>query len=253
MRATMEPPTSQQRLAERRRPEGPVVLHQRWEQLLFLHWRWDPATVQATLPPGLFVDTCEGAAWLGVVPLFMRGVRPTGLPEVPILSDFLELNLRTYVFDSTGRPGLYFYSLDCDQPVAVETAKRLLHLRYEHAHMAASVDGDGVVDFTVQRAGSSENAHYRYQAIGPAEEARPESLEFFLFERYRLFTTNEEGEQLHTIRVCHAPYRLRAALPFDWSDVPLRLAGFDPPEDSPDHVRMADPVQIETFAPERVE
>ncbi|HUR59123.1 MAG TPA: DUF2071 domain-containing protein [Opitutaceae bacterium] len=249
----MEPPTLQQRLADRARPHAPVVLHQRWEQLLFLHWRWDAARVQATLPPGLFVDTFEGDAWLGLVPLFMRGVRPPVVPEIPIMSDFLELNLRTYVYDGLGRPGLYFYSLDCDQPLAVETAKRLLHLRYEHAAMTANVDLDGVVDFSSQRAGTTERAHFRYQAIGPGEEAKPESLEDFLAERYRLYSSDANGERLSTIRVCHPPYRLRAAIAFDWSDVPLRLAGFESPGRDPDHVRMADPQQVETFPPEKVE
>lgn len=253
MRATLDPPTPQQRHAERIRPAGPVVLHQRWENLLFLHWRWDAARVQASLPPGLMVDTFQGEAWIGLVPLFMRDVRPPIVPAVPAVSDFLELNLRTYVYDAAGRPGLYFYSLDCDQPLAVETAQRLLHLRYEHAAMEAGVDADGVVDFAAQRTGTSEKAHFRYQAIGPAEEAQPETLEYFLLERYRLFAGDGDGGQLTTLRVCHAPYRLRTALPFDWSDAPLRLAGFASPGRPPDHVRMAETVQVETFAPQRVE
>src|SRR3954470_607640 len=121
MRAVNPPPTPEQRLADRSRPDGMVVLKQRWEELLFLHWRWDPDAVQATLPPGLTVDTCQGAAWLGLVPLFMRNVHPRFVPAVSWMSDFLEVNLRTYVFDSRGRPGIYFYSLDCDQPVVVES------------------------------------------------------------------------------------------------------------------------------------
>src|SRR5437868_1361539 len=83
MRAMNPLPTPEQRLADRSHPDGMVVLKQRWEQLLFLHWRWDADLVQATLPPGLTVDTCEGAAWLGLVPLFMRNVHPRFVPAVP--------------------------------------------------------------------------------------------------------------------------------------------------------------------------
>src|SRR4051794_23166725 len=90
------PPTPQQRLAELGRPSGPVLMYQRWEQLLFLHWKWDPIQIQMTLPPGLTVDTFENSAWVGLVPLFMRNVRPRFVPAVPLVSDFLELNLRTY-------------------------------------------------------------------------------------------------------------------------------------------------------------
>jgi uncharacterized protein YqjF (DUF2071 family) len=104
-------PTPAQRLADRARPDSPSVLHQRWERLLFLHWKWDPAAIQATLPPGLTVDTWQSTAWLGIVPLFMRDIRPRFVPAA-LASNFYELNLRTYVYDERGRPGVYFYSLD---------------------------------------------------------------------------------------------------------------------------------------------
>lgn len=246
------PPTRQQRLVERARPEGPVVLLQRWEALLFLHWRFDPAVIQATLPPGLMADTYGHHAWVGIVPLFMRNVRPRFVPPFPLVSNFLELNVRTYVHDASGRPGLYFYSLDCDQPLVVEAARRLLHLRYERAAMHATVDADGVVDFAAHRTDTAASAHYRYQSLGEPAEAREDSLEFFLLERYRLFATDESGERLSTIRVSHAPYRIRTPIVFDWSDVPLRLAGLETDGRVADHICAAEPVEVDTFAPESV-
>lgn len=247
------PPTLQQRLAERTRPARPVVMLQRWEHLLFLHWRFDPAVVQATLPPNLTVDTRDNSAWVGLVPLFMRNVRPRFVPPIPPLSDFFELNLRTYVYDSLGRPGLFFYSLDCDQPVAVEGARRMLFLRYEHADIDARVNDDGWIDFAVQRAETNATSTFRYRANGRAIEAGPDTLEFFLIERYRLFASDSAGEQLSTIRVCHAPYRLRPAEVSAWSGVALRQAGLVPPDREPDHVCAAEPVDVEVFAPEKVE
>jgi len=94
-------------------------MYQRWRRLLFLHWDWDVAAVQATLPAGLTVDPWEGRAWLGVVPFRMEGVRPRFLPAMGGLSNFPELNVRTYVRDERGRAGVWFYSLDCAQPIAV--------------------------------------------------------------------------------------------------------------------------------------
>ena len=254
MKSASVPPTLQQRLAERQRPAGPVVMYQRWEQLLFAHWKWDADDVQASLPPGLTVDTFEGAAWLGVVPLFMRNVRPRFVPAMPAISDFLELNLRTYVLDASGRPGLYFYSLDCNQPLAVETARRFLFLRYEHAAIDAAVRADGWVDFACQRKGTDEKASFRYRPFDntPAEAA-PDTIEFFLIERYRLYASDPAQERLNSIRVCHAPYRIRRAQVYSWGDAPLRQAGFNPQGRAPDHLCMADPVDLETFAPERVE
>lgn len=252
MNDTFAPPTLQQRLAERQRPEGPVVMFQRWERLLFLHWAWEPAAVQATLPPGLQVDTFEGQAYLGLVPLFMRDVRPRGLPAVPAVSDFLELNLRTYVHDARGRPGLYFYSLDCDQPVAVELAKRVLGLRYEHATMTADVDAEGWVDFSARRAGQVLTDRFRYKPFGPAGEAFPESIEFFLLERYRLFTDAHAGGKLQAVRVCHPPHVFSQAEVPQWSDAVLRFARFDTRGRAPDHICHVLRQDVEVFPPETV-
>lgn len=247
------PPTPQQRLVERQRPSGPVVMYQRWENLLFLHWKWDAAQVQAALPPGLWVDEFNGSAWMGVVPLFMRDVRPRFAPSVPAISNFLELNVRTYVYDALGRPGVYFFSLDCDQPIAVEMARTFFNLRYEHATMDARVDKEGWIDFNAQRSGNGENGHFRYRGFGPAGEAYPESLEFFLVERYRLFATDADGEQLSSLRICHPPYLIRQAQVTEWNDVMLRLAGFDPQGRAPDHIGFSEGVAMEAFAAERVE
>jgi uncharacterized protein len=253
MTPTTVPPTLQQRLSERTRPDGPVVMYQRWEHLLFLHWRYDLAIVQSMLPPGLTADAWNGSAWVGLVPLFMRDVRPRFVPAVSMLSDFFELNLRTYVFDATGRPGIYFFSLDCDQPVAVETARRLLHLRYEHAMIDAAAGVDGWVNFETQRNETVLRSRFRYRTFGSAVEAAEDSIEFFLLERYRLFASDSSGERLKSIRVCHAPYQVRSADVTQWGDAVLRLAGFAPPDREPDHICATDPLDVEVFAPQAVE
>ncbi|HKK19376.1 MAG TPA: DUF2071 domain-containing protein, partial [Opitutales bacterium] len=123
------------RLRERELPDGPVVMYQRWSELLFLHWAVPTEVVQAGLPKGLNVDSFEGKAWIGVVPFEMSGVRPRGLPAVPWLSNFPELNLRTYVYDEQGRPGVWFYSLDTPNAVANWTARTFFHLNYRTAKM----------------------------------------------------------------------------------------------------------------------
>jgi uncharacterized protein YqjF (DUF2071 family) len=233
------------------RPDATVVMFQRWEHLLFLHWRWDVSAIQASLPPGLQVDTFNGEAWVGLVPLFMRHIRPPFLPAMGPLSNFLELNLRTYVYDALGRPGLYFYSLDCDQPLAV-TGARLLDLRYEHAEMRASIEPDGTVAFEAQRLGTSERSSFRYREEGPRKRARPGSLEFFLIERYRLFASDDSTGALKTIRVHHAPYEIRGAQVDTWGEIALQQAGLGLPNRYPEHVCAADPLEVEVFVPESV-
>lgn len=238
------PPTLESRLACRERPAGWPVLFMRWEKLLFLHWAWDPGTIQKTLPEGLRVDTYEGQAWLGVVPFFMRRVHPTGLPCVPWLSDFLELNVRTYVYDAQGRPGVWFYSLACNQPVAVELARRFFHLNYVHARMEARIEA-GVV-FYRSRRGEGAGAEFQYPLGGSTHQAEPGSLEFFLVERYRLFSADRKG-RIHSGRVHHVPYRVTPVGVKTWSFVPAEADGFAFPARGPDHALVAEDLAVEAW------
>jgi uncharacterized protein len=243
----MPSPTEAQRLEQRRRPPGGPVMFQRWADLLFVHWSWDPAAVQRTLPPGLTVDTFEGRAWIGLVPFFMQRVRPRFCPTVPGLSDFLELNVRTYVHDEEGRPGVWFYSLDCNQWLAVRIARGLFGLPYEHAQMTARRAEDGRLDYRSQRQGDAIESRFDYLPASGGQEAVPGTKAFFLLERYRLYSGGAAGRTLSSGRVAHVPYR------FQLTDAPtydarvMVLAGFDPAGRAPDHVCVAETVDVEVF------
>ena len=242
-----------QRLAERERPEGSPVMRQTWAHLLFLHWSWEPAAIQATLPAGLTVDVHEGRAWLGLVPFFMERVRPRGLPAVPGISDFLELNVRTYVRDAEGRPGVWFYSLDANQWLAVTVARTLFHLPYEHAEMGAAVNAkSGEVDYRARRKGAGGESRFAFRPHGATAAAKTGTLEFFLVERYRLFAAEVRGGRLFTGKVHHTPYRIGAATVSAWDDTMLRLAGFDRGGRAPEHVCAARAVDVEVWPLERV-
>jgi uncharacterized protein YqjF (DUF2071 family) len=211
------------RVAECGLPASSAVGYQRWSELLFLHWRVEAALLQATLPPGLRVDTFGGAGYLGIVPFFMERVRPAWLPPVPGISWFHELNVRTYVVDEAGRPGVWFYSLDCDQPSAVHIARRFYHLPYCHARIRSSRD-DGV-RYEAQRRGETAADRFAWQRGTTAAPAQPGTLDFFLIERYRLFAADPQG-RLHTGRVHHEPYQICHPTVFEWSFEVARLAGF---------------------------
>jgi uncharacterized protein YqjF (DUF2071 family) len=242
----MSAPTESQRLLLRGRPAARAVGRQRWSDLLFLHWRVDPRTVQATLPPGLFVDTFAGAAYVGVVPFRMQRVRPIGLPPLPWLSWFLELNVRTYVHDGQGGAGVWFYSLDCNQPVAVALARRFFHLPYEHAAMHARSSDAGWHYRSRRRNGAAGDAEYAWGESAPGAAALPGSLEFFLVERYLLFARDPAGT-LHRGRVHHPPYRIHVPRLDAWSKAPLTAAGFNVPG-APVSVLAAQPVDVTVHA-----
>ena len=215
----MGAPTMSDRLRVREKPSCSPVMFQRWSELLFLHWEIDPDLVQARLPDRLTVDTHEGKTYLGLVPFFMQKVRPRFLPCVPWLSNFLELNVRVYVHDQNGQPGVWFFSLDCNQPIAVELARRFFHLPYQHASMKAE-DDKGFTNYSCQRRGEDEIAKYRYRGKGEIQLAEPGSLEFFLLERYLLFSTNRAGD-LFSGQVHHSPYPFQEAEVTEWNHEPL--------------------------------
>lgn len=226
-------PTLAARLATRERSARTHVMHQRWEKLLFLHWRWDAAEIQRTLPKGLHVDTFQGDAWLAIVPFYMRGIRPRFTPSMPWVSNFLELNVRTYVHDDQGRPGVWFYSLDCNQPLAVWTARTFFHLPYQHARMRAT-ESKGWVDYHCQRRGHLQGADYRYHLAEEWSAAQTDAVEFFLAERYLLFAPSPRG--LRCGQVHHTPYPLASVKLERWSVEPLLQAGFADPQRAPDHI-----------------
>lgn len=236
-------PSTARRLAVREPPAGCPVMRQRWSNLLFLHWPVDAGLIDARLPRGLHVDLFDGKAWIGVVPFSMERVRPVGLPPVPWLSWFLELNVRTYVHDDSGTPGVWFFSLDCNQPVAVEVARRFFNLPYNHAEMRAVSIRNEVV-YASRRKGFGEWARFRYKLPGHALPAEEGSLEWFLVERYLLFAQDRAG-RIRCGRVHHAPYRIGHAECAEWSARPLGENGFPVPDGPPASMLAAEPVDVD--------
>lgn len=263
--------TTEMRSEQRERPAqaGPVM-YQKWRDLLFLHWECDPQEIQKTLPPGLSVDTFDGRAYVGLVPFAMRAIRPRGLPALPWISNFLEINLRTYVYDARGVPGVWFYSLDASGRVAVAAARAFFGLPYYHAKMRiaktivrAEGNGSGVegknaggegssseaeVSYWHRRAGSprTQSSFFRYRPSGPGFEASPGTLEFFLVERYVLFT--QWKGRLWEGRVHHRPYPVRQVEVHEWDDCLFALDGLPQPSRPPDHALFSPGVDVDVFA-----
>jgi uncharacterized protein YqjF (DUF2071 family) len=136
----------------------------------------------------------------------MAGVMLRGLPDLPWISAFPEINVRTYV-EHNGRPGVWFLSLDATQPLAVWAAQTLFHLPYFRAAM--SVDNDSA---RVHYRSARDN--FRFEAAyGPTSAAfrsQPGSLDHWLTERYCLFAADRAGALWRT-DVHHQPWPLQRA------------------------------------------
>jgi uncharacterized protein YqjF (DUF2071 family) len=233
---------TQRLLQVRSRPDRRPLLYQNWDDLFFLHWEYNAALLQQRLPQGLTVDCFEGRAHLAVVGFRMNRVRPPGLPPLPWLSSFNELNVRTYVRSASGEPGVYFFSLDCDRSPAVIIARRFFGLLYEHAVMSW---GPGR-SLLCRRKDQPAQARYVWSPASNPHPTTPGSLEFHLTERYQFFS--EKNGRICRGRVHHAPYRLSTANLTEWSALPILWDGFDLLQRPPDLAHCCSGVSIEAFA-----
>lgn len=215
-----------------------TVMHQNWRDLLFLHWTVDPALIQWSLPQGLTVDTFNNQAYIGLVPFFMQDVRLSWTPPFPGISAFMETNLRTYVKDEEGHPGVWFYTLACDSRLAVWWANTYFHLPYQYCPMEGKRDGE--IDYQI---GSSR---FRYAQKGEKRTAQEGTLDHFLIERYRLFT--KDKETLISRQVRHTPYPLYEVDLKAWSPAFFTACGFETPKIAPEHVVMSPGVDVEILA-----
>lgn len=196
-------------------PRGPWVMAQQWLDLLFAHWPIPVETLRALAPPQLSLDTWEGMAWVGVVPFRMRGVRPRWLPALPWLSAFPELNVRTYVKvrdHGVEKSGVYFFSLEAANPVAVAVARSTFKLPYFNAQMSL-VEKEGTIHYRSRRTHRHAPAAEfvgSYRPTGPIYQSKPGTLDAWLTERYALYTVGQRG-QVYIGEIHHAPWPLQPA------------------------------------------
>lgn len=248
-------PTLADRLKMRERPQHRTpVMYETWEKLLFLHWEYDPQAIQKTLPNGLYVDTFDGKAYLGIVPFLMRAIRPRLFPPALGISGFEELNVRTYVYDHTGRPGVWFYSLDANHYLAGKLARLFFNLPYFHADMTAEFSSDkNDISFSSYRHDTDPGwkTRFRYRAISQPSLAIPGTLEFFLIERYVLFAYSKR-HKLYAGRVWHNPYQLAEVEVTHLDEHVLSLDGFRKPSSDPYHKIMSQGVEVDVYGLEEL-
>lgn len=199
---------------------------QSWRDLLFAHWPVPASALQAAVPPGVVIDEFEGTSWVGVVPFHMTDVMLRGLPSLPWISAFPEINLRLYV-RVNDRPGVWFVSLDAANPLAVWAARRFFRLPYYRADMTVTKDAERIRYSSVRRAQGPRIAFRgAYWPTGAGFEARRGTIEHFLTERYCLYTQTPAGEILDA-HVHHLPWPLQPAAAEIEENTIARAVGID--------------------------
>jgi uncharacterized protein YqjF (DUF2071 family) len=242
-------PSRAERLAPARRLRRWPVGYQRWRDLLFLHWEVPADLLRRAIPLRLTLDTFEGRAYVGVIPLAIAQNRLSLLPPLPLLSRFLELNVRTYVHLDGRHPGVWFFSLDASNPAAVLAARATWRLPYCYAAMSLARPahaGDWFHYQCERRWPAPARFAARYRPGEPLGPAAPGTLEHFLVERYLLFSDWGPAGLLAG-QVYHRPYPLQRAEADLASVSVLRAAGLPDPT-GPPHVLYSPGVDVEIFA-----
>ncbi len=242
--------TDVDRLAARHRPDGQPVMHQNWGKLHFMHWRVNPDLLRPYLHPDLQVDTFGESAWIAITPFTMWDIRafPPFVPPVPGFSSMNELNVRTYVHFN-GVPGVWFFSLDADSAAAVLAAKTFFHLPYYTAEIELEQEGN-VIDYRLSREGDQAAEFQASFRVGEKlPQQQPGSKEFFLTERYILYTQHD-GE-LYQSRVHHGPWALQKSVLEDLSTNIFEADGLFKPNGEP-LIHYAEEVSVDIWMLERV-
>lgn len=228
-------------------PVARPVMLQQWRDLTYVHWRFDPAVVRALLPPGVEVDTFDGSAWVGLIPFSMRDISVPGLPPVPYLGSFPEVNVRTYV-RCDGVPGVWFFSLDVNRLLPALVARATYRLPYCWGSASNTLE-DTMVRAHVSRRWPNGASTRLAVTIGD-RIASPDDLAVFLSARWGLYSRGFAG-RLRYAPVDHEPWVLHDARLESLEDTLLVAAGLPAPEGEP-HVMFSPGVSVRIGMPRRV-
>lgn len=233
-------------------PDGPWRMAQRWNNLLFAHWPLPVDALRERVPSSLGLDVAEGMAWVSITPFYLDGLRPRGLPAIPGLSEFPELNVRTYVTFG-GKPGVYFFSLDAGHSLAVLAARALYHLPYFRAVMSVHEARDGTFYYHSRRTrdgAAPADFGARYRPAGPVTWSAPGTLDHWLSERYCLYAV-DRARQLYRAEIHHRPWPLQPVEAVIEYNTAAAAAGFALPLEPP-RLAFARRLDVVVWAPERI-
>ena len=231
-------------------PTRNYKLSQEWRNLAFLHWIVDESKLKQYIPHGLEIDTFEGNAYIGLVPFKMTKVRPRGLPSVPIISNFPEFNIRTYVVKD-GIPGVLFLTLEAKSLITCFHAPRAYGLPYNYAKGFVRLDNTSLKWHSSRNYGrltlTGETTPF-----GEKQQAKSGSLEEFLFERYCLYTEHKNClKRAYTYHKKWSFYRAEAKITENSLTESYDL-GIDNAL-SPDYVHFSRGVKVKTWTVEVAE
>lgn len=230
-------------------PTTKWAMKQRWHDLLFAHWPLAPEKLRQLVPQELELDLFDATAYVAIAPFWMSGVRGRVAPPLPFFYKFCELNVRTYV-RYKGIPGVYFFSLDAASLPAVVGARAVYKLPYRHAAMVVRSAGDSF-EYTSSRLQMPRPANFlaTYAPVAEPRVREKGSLEYFLTERYCLYTV-DRGQVLRAY-IHHRPWPLQDADAEFYKNSMAEAAGIELPETKP-LLHFSKELEVLVWWPEKV-
>lgn len=180
-------------------PNGNWKYYQEWDDSLFAHWQVDLKELERFVPKALTIDTFEGKPWVSLVAFTLKNLRPKNLPPFPPLSNFYEINIRTYV-KFNNKPGIYFLSIESGKWLSAQFTRAIMELPYRYSHIKRHT---GVYQSVNKK--YKDSLHLTYQ-IGQRKTQKT-ALEKWLTERYTLF--QESKNAINAFDIHHVEWPLK--------------------------------------------
>jgi uncharacterized protein YqjF (DUF2071 family) len=221
-------------------PKGRWIYYQEWNNAVFLHWKVPPDILRSIVPKALEIDQIGGTGFVSLVAFSMERIRPRFLPSLSFISNFEEINLRTYVVKD-GKPGVFFLSIEAGNPLSAFIARILSGLPYEAAHISRSttscISRNTLRDFSLDLG---------YTVGEPS--GRKTEMDKWLTERYCLYLNHGDGVYRYDIH--HKEWDIRHVaidrIELRYQVKEMRLAGY------PDYVHYSPGVQVLAWPKQKV-
>lgn len=228
------------------------IMYQERRHLLFLHWKFDKKHIQKTLPPGLYVDTFEDTAYLTIAPFFIQNLNLSVLPALPFLSDFIEVNVRTYVYDEKGTPGIWLYTLDINSLIATAFGRMFFFLPYQNTQLASYQNNQEIKIWGKRLTKKNVKMEFKFHILDESKSSKADlnPLDFFLLERYALFSYYDN--QLYSKKIHHAPYTLSSVNLTEYQSNLLDATQFQLNRPKPDIIHYCRGLDVDFFSLEKI-
>lgn len=180
-------------------PNGEWVYYQEWNRALFLHWVVPYELLIKCVPANLEIDTIEGKCYISVVAFTMEKIRPKYIPSIKYISDFDEINVRTYV-KKGNKGGVYFLNIEAGKSISAFIAKAISGLPYEKSSIARK--SNSYISENLKK-GFSLKVNYDIKQ----KLHNKSDLDHWLTERYCLYL--EKENQLFRYDIHHKEWELK--------------------------------------------